>query len=486
MNDDGTFLLSTASTSDELLRLSNSNNDNNGASRAVDVTGTSTALIENVIHIAALSGDNAVMNGESALITSGNAYAGANIINIANANVLGRNWILAIVNIFGDFNGDIAFGRPDLWVGERVVTPSPFHNGDSPTYRFTVINNGDAKSSNVTLRDKVDATHLDILASSIPYRLDESGLLVWDLGVLPPSGAVELTLTVRIKDAPPGTEIPNEISVSGIEAESIMANNKDRTTISTYVAPQFGGGGSASQGEQMVIVITPRNSGSAIAPSPAITSSTKSSTSTPPEILPLLIMRSTATSSIADMDVKSPQAIIIRNPNNTKVESVIFQDILRDPEGVILSTETWELDTLLPNEEIAIGYDIAFGKHASTGTYVLSSTISRAGIVDAFPSNGRIFLNIHKVKEIQEIQSSALPPRRIAVSPDTTTQNTDSVSAFVDAVLLVPETAHAEGIVTSEDSLLRTKLRGPQLAYFLLPMFVTILYIAMRRTKTLG
>src|SRR5207302_369486 len=80
---------------------------------------TSTAAIDNRVQVSALSGQNAIDNAGTALINTGNALASANIINIANQNIIGKNWILAIIDIFGNFNGDIAFGRPDLWVGDQ-------------------------------------------------------------------------------------------------------------------------------------------------------------------------------------------------------------------------------------------------------------------------------------------------------------------------------------------------------------------------------
>ena len=51
-------------------------------------TGTSTTLINNNVSVIALTGNNRVTDANTALISTGNAYAGANIVNVANSNVI--------------------------------------------------------------------------------------------------------------------------------------------------------------------------------------------------------------------------------------------------------------------------------------------------------------------------------------------------------------------------------------------------------------
>lgn len=68
--------------------------------------------ITNDITIDAITGKNAV-DGYYGQIKTGNAYASANLMNIANTNVIGTNWTYAVINIFGDFDGDVSFAGAD-------------------------------------------------------------------------------------------------------------------------------------------------------------------------------------------------------------------------------------------------------------------------------------------------------------------------------------------------------------------------------------
>ena len=81
-------------------------------------------MIENEVLAVSDTGENTI-EGNSASINTGNANAVTNLINILNSNVSDTNWLLGMINIFGNWQGDLAFGRPDLWVGASVRTDRP-------------------------------------------------------------------------------------------------------------------------------------------------------------------------------------------------------------------------------------------------------------------------------------------------------------------------------------------------------------------------
>jgi hypothetical protein len=123
-----------------------------GTLGGLSASTVNNAVINNTVLVSADTGDNTGA-GTSSLIRTGNAYAAANIVNISNTNILGRNWMNAVVNIFGDWNGNISFGQPDLWVGTRAEFD---HNNNWPgseiTYTYTVTNHGDAPAHTISLR----------------------------------------------------------------------------------------------------------------------------------------------------------------------------------------------------------------------------------------------------------------------------------------------------------------------------------------------
>jgi hypothetical protein len=444
---DGTHHITSASTTWTENASSTEGDELEGAI----ITSSSSAHIHNQVRMNAVSGGNVIWNAESALITSGNAYAGANLINIANANVIGRNWLLGIVNIFGDFNGNIAFGRPDLWIGARTEISSPPTSGSELVYTFTIMNNGDAPVTDIALFDTVDLSYFEILESSLPYATTTSEQLLWNIGKLTPGASKELTLKVRIKDVAPGTILTHELTVRGKETDNNTVDNKERISISTYVPPSVGGSSGTTDNSPISL------NGN---------QNTTSTTTSTKQLLPLEIIRSTATTTIPTADTKSAQEITIKNPNTESLPAVILKDTLRDPSGNVIHNEEWDLGTILPNEEINLGYDIAFSENATSGTYILSSTVSRPNTVDTvFQANGMIFLS-HEAKREPALSEELMEPmifERIqeeATSPSvpaalTTTSNTGEIlgtstaagDTFTETIIesMAPATAYAQG-----------------------------------------
>lgn len=78
---------------------------NNGSTN-YNVENNNSATIENNVTVIANTGGNAAAGG-SANITTGNAYASANIVNIANTNITDSNYLLLVFNNFDDYSGNI-------------------------------------------------------------------------------------------------------------------------------------------------------------------------------------------------------------------------------------------------------------------------------------------------------------------------------------------------------------------------------------------
>lgn len=99
-NGVGVFdLASLANNNQELMRL----NINN------------IAYINNQILTKSISGNNSIISnqGES-MIQTGNAWSMANITNMANLNVINSNWFYGMINVIGDWKGNVVFAYPDL------------------------------------------------------------------------------------------------------------------------------------------------------------------------------------------------------------------------------------------------------------------------------------------------------------------------------------------------------------------------------------
>lgn len=316
------------------------------ATSTLDVTNANTASIQNNVQVYALTGDNSASSKTgNAIIDTGNAYAAASVANVANTNVLGRNWTLMIFNIFGDWNGNVSFGQPDLWVGGVAEQANNVMPGSNVDYTFTVSNLGDADATNVVL----DQTFNDRLVSftgdgSVP------GGVSWNLGTIPAGGAVEVTYPAAISpNLPQGnTEIKTTATVHSDETDSDPSNNTDYLSIiASTPHPAHGG---------IHVDYTPDSD----------LHLTKTSTAT------------TTINAPASVDY----TIVIKNDGGPAYHSVLV-DTLTNEAGDVINQEYWPLDTILANEEISVTYTVQFGTTTPSGVYTNSA---RVEAIDRNPS----------------------------------------------------------------------------------------------------
>ena len=326
-----------------------SNMSTDSAYNNLNMSDKNTADIKNDVQIFALTGQNKI-EGESAEITTGNAYAASNIINVANTNVVGKNWILAIVNIFGDWNGNIAFGKPDLWVGISAETPrNPLNANDTATYKMTVINNGDAEANNTALTARLD-DYLNIL--SVEGAAISTSGLTWDLGNMPAKDKKEITFTAAVKDNIPEGEsnIENEATVSSLEDDQNNSDNTDSLSLIAYKTPRSGG--------RTYFITNSEPFGSAKTPPPEF--KIKKWNNAPPSVK--------ASSTIS-------YSIEITNDGNGPAYDAVLIDILRDPNGKVIYQKNWPLDDILDREQIAVDYDVFFNSSSTAGVYINTAQI---------------------------------------------------------------------------------------------------------------
>jgi uncharacterized repeat protein (TIGR01451 family) len=70
------------------------------------VTTTNEAIIDNTVTVTADTGSN-LAGGDQAMIQTGDAYASANVITVANTNIVDSNYLLLVFNNFSSYAGDI-------------------------------------------------------------------------------------------------------------------------------------------------------------------------------------------------------------------------------------------------------------------------------------------------------------------------------------------------------------------------------------------
>jgi uncharacterized repeat protein (TIGR01451 family) len=136
----------------------NSTSDGGGQGSSSTGGGTPSAIlnnnqaqIENNIEVSAETGDNqANQNGGDTEVSSGQATALANLLNLINLNILGGRWFMGIVNVLGDWNGNVVFAYPDVAIG-LTNGSGEAEAGEQTSYTLTYENQGHDQAGNVQI-----------------------------------------------------------------------------------------------------------------------------------------------------------------------------------------------------------------------------------------------------------------------------------------------------------------------------------------------
>ena len=312
----------------------------------IAVETNNTANIRNNVKVFALTGENKATsaNGDASIDT-GNAYAGANVLNIANTNVVSSNWIIALINIFGDWSGNISFGQPDIWVATQVEAPETLSPGSEAIFHTTVANRGDARASNVRFSGNFDP-------ESIGFQdMNYGETYSWNIGTLAPGEIKEFSYNARVNDDLPygDTLIDHTFEVSANETDANLTDNSDSVSLLVHRSRPFGGRISYE-------------------------SVTKSST------YPSLHITKTNSATSTDITASSSvdYTIIVRNEGGSAFEGILY-DVLKDENGKIITKNDWELGEIFPNEEITITYTAIFNASTTPGVYTNTAWVEALG-----------------------------------------------------------------------------------------------------------
>ena len=116
----------------------------------------------------------------------------------------------------------------------KVGSPDPVASGSILTYTITVTNNGPGAASGVAVNDDIPAgtTSLNCVSTQGPCTfpsVGSTGPVMADIGALPASGSVTVTLTVTVI-ASPTTVISNTATVTSSTPDSNAVNNTETDT----------------------------------------------------------------------------------------------------------------------------------------------------------------------------------------------------------------------------------------------------------------
>ncbi len=308
-----------------------------------DIKTENTASIANNVKVFALTGANkAVSEGGTASVSTGNAYAGANVLNVANTNVISSNWVLALINIFGDWSGNVSFGQPDLWIGTQVEGPEILRIGSEAVFHTTVANRGDAKASNVLFKGSLNSSLVGLEDEDYGASYSQN------IGSILPGEVKEFSYRARVSDLiPPGRSfIDHTLEVSADETD---ANTVDNSDLVSLVALRQSSRRSAGKASTYTITV----------PSLEVT---KTNSAAGP----------VSASEAVDY------TIVVKNKGGSAFAGILY-DVLKDKEGNVVTQNNWELGEIFPNEEITMTYTMNFKENAAPGIYTNSAWVLAYG-----------------------------------------------------------------------------------------------------------
>ncbi len=388
-------------------------------------TSTNIANLTTNVEVIATTGNNITStqdgNGE---IRTGDAFAAANVVNLVNTNIVGRNWVFATFNIFGDWSGDIAFGgfNPDLAITSSVDATGSVNPEDSVVYHINAVNNGDVTATNVVVSTTYDKNLISLTRAGITSSATSQGS-DFNLGNLAPGESVQIDVPVRIQvrnlPADSTISIPISSTITSNERDQSDADNSSIATIRVSKPADVssddtsgdtgnsgdsgnggGSGGSTDDTGTDAGSENPEDRGSSTgddrrddtpedtappasdnAPSgggggggggaPAVF---LASGSWMPD--PEITITKTANVAQAMAPIIVDYEVIVTNAKaaGPAYESLLT-DILLGPSGEEIYNRSWNLETLEPGDQIQLKYSVEFATSTKIGTFTNTAKV---------------------------------------------------------------------------------------------------------------
>ena len=385
-------------------------------------TNHNDVVIDNNINIDAITGENEV-DGLLGSIHTGNAFASANVMNIANTNVIGANWTMAVVNILGDFDGNVTFVQTDLSLsGEMEGSEDPLTPGSGLLFRYTVANTSDKVASDVVLRQTLQNAHTG--------GFNQQSV---SLGEMLPGETQDVVLTAAVDSSLAyGTSSVTAVAtVESAEGDSDESDNSVLHTLSAYVEDPNGStttdGGTSTTTDDGTSTTTDDGTGTSTDDGSGTsesgdggsnTSSSNGSSNTSsgggggggggsksktksidrealknidPDKAPFILL--TKESDVDEDDIitagqEVDYTITVLNKGGTAYDAVVY-DTLRNPINAVLHEQSWELGTILPGEEIVVEYTTLYDALTPSGKYTNTASIEAYRHADTKAEGGK-------------------------------------------------------------------------------------------------
>lgn len=206
----------------------------------LNVKNVNNAEVKNSATAFADSGGNLIENADEARITTGNASALARVFNFINTNITGNNWMFSVVNVMGEWNGDLQFAYPDLSISLSDGKEEA-EAGDVLVYSIKLKNEGQAACENARVMFSLNDEMSFEGGSSEVDKKANGNELVWEIPGLSPGEEKFFSVKAKIKDLEAGKKY-SLMSAAGVTTktkELALANNSSSDVVEVEVPASF-------------------------------------------------------------------------------------------------------------------------------------------------------------------------------------------------------------------------------------------------------
>lgn len=315
-------------------------------------SSSNTVAVDNNIDVSASTGSSTALTEDgTAHIITGDAYAIANVVNLINTNIVGRNWIFALFNVLGNWEGDITFGKSDLLLAATTNASGPILPGSMVDYTFTITNNGDRDADDIVLQAKFNEDHVaftDTEGESV------DGGREWRLPSVRRGETETFTFPAQVGNVPAGTAVTVPMSVTAqSDGNDTEAAASFTLALVDVVSPPSGGGGGGGGGGSSKKLKTSKF---------AIPETSTFN----PDLSVVKEVTRIGTTTPTTVDYK---VVVTNTKNGGALYDGKLIDTLYNPAGEVMYTRDWDIGAMAAGEQITLTYTVEFGTSTVPGTY---------------------------------------------------------------------------------------------------------------------
>lgn len=161
--------------------------------------GENDANVQNTVTASANTGLNTVVQeGGTSVIQTGVAKSVANLVNLVNTTIMQSRFFMSIINIFGEWTGNVVFAYPNLVVG-ITQDHDQVQTGGTLVYTIHYGNTGNDIARNVYL-EITCPEGFEVGDPSVAPASHEGQHLAWNIGSLQPGEEGSIDIPVHIPE----------------------------------------------------------------------------------------------------------------------------------------------------------------------------------------------------------------------------------------------------------------------------------------------